>query len=199
MDVWMLNRKILPNDLLDIFSALGNLQAQYDWVITDHSMWYGKNCPEAVCKRWQWTGLLMSGRELTEHLSAGYVWFLDGAVLSAVPLGMREEDVNLYEPVWDVDFCAPDYRFQTPLTRLELILFDGWAWVIVCNAAFSKLVQSRLPQAQPPDAFLRRLDNSGRAPCVNPSKAGSPVFINADQALRSASVSSPSQNQRAIK
>ena len=42
MDVWMLNRKILPNDLLDIFSALGNLQAQYDWVITDHSMWYGK-------------------------------------------------------------------------------------------------------------------------------------------------------------
>lgn len=53
MDVWMLNRKTLPNDLLDIFSALGNLQAQYDWVITDHSMWYGKNCPEAVCKRWQ--------------------------------------------------------------------------------------------------------------------------------------------------
>ena len=42
MDVWMLNRKILPNDLLDIFSALGNLQAQYDWVITNHSMWYGK-------------------------------------------------------------------------------------------------------------------------------------------------------------
>lgn len=42
MDVWMLNRKTLPNDLLDFFSALGNLQAQYDWVITDHSMWYGK-------------------------------------------------------------------------------------------------------------------------------------------------------------
>ena len=41
MDVWMLNRKTLPNDLLDIFSALGNLQAQYDWVITNHSMWYG--------------------------------------------------------------------------------------------------------------------------------------------------------------
>lgn len=38
MDVWMLNRKTLPNDLLDIFSALVNLQAQYDWVITDHSM-----------------------------------------------------------------------------------------------------------------------------------------------------------------
>ena len=30
-------------------------------------------------------------------------------------------------------------------------------------------------------------------------KAGSPVFITADQALRSASVSSPSQNQRTAK
>ena len=114
MDVWMLNRMILPNDLLDIFSALGNLQAQYDWVITNHSMWYGKNCPEAVCKRWQWTGLLMSGRELTEHLSAGYVWFLDGAVLSAVPLGTREEDVNLYEPVWEVDFARRTTASRRP-------------------------------------------------------------------------------------
>ena len=95
MDVWMLNRKSLPNDLLDIFSALGNLQAQYDWVITDHSMWYGKNCLEAVCKRCQRAGLLMTGRELTEHLRAGYVWFLEGAVLSAIPLGTREADVNL--------------------------------------------------------------------------------------------------------
>ena len=50
MDVWMLNRKILPNDLLDIFSALSNLQAQYDWVITDHSMWYGKTVRKRFVK-----------------------------------------------------------------------------------------------------------------------------------------------------
>lgn len=37
----------------------------------------------------------MTGRELTEHLRAGCVWFLEGAVLSAVPLGTREADVNL--------------------------------------------------------------------------------------------------------
>ena len=65
----------------------------------------------------------MTGRELTKHLRAGCVWFLDGAVLSAVPLGTREADVNLKEPVWEVDFRAPDYRFQTPLTRLEPIPF----------------------------------------------------------------------------
>ena len=63
-----------------------------------------------------------------------------------------------------MDFRAPDYRFQTPLTKLELMLFDGYAWVIVCDAAFSETVQRHLPQAQPPDAFLRRLDDSGRAP-----------------------------------
>ena len=42
MDAWMLDRRVLRNDLLDIFAALGNLQTQYDWVITDPSMWYGK-------------------------------------------------------------------------------------------------------------------------------------------------------------
>ena len=99
----------------------------------------------------------MTGRELTEHLRAGCVWFLEGAVLSAVPLGTREADVNLYEPVWDVDFRAPEYRFQTPLTKLELMLFDGYAWVIVCDAAFSETVQRHLPQAQPPDAFFAGL------------------------------------------
>ena len=37
----------------------------------------------------------MTGRELTEYLRAGYVCFLEGAVLSVVPLGTREADVNL--------------------------------------------------------------------------------------------------------
>ena len=157
MDAWMLDRRVLKHDLLDIFAALGNLQTQYDWVITGHSMWYGKNCPEDVRAHWQWTGLLMNGQELAEHLSAGYVWFLEGAVLSAVPLGTRVEDVDRYEPSWEVDFRAPEYRFQTPLTKLELMLFDGYAWVIVCDAAFSETVQRHLPQAQPPDAFFAGL------------------------------------------
>ena len=64
MDFWMIARQDLKQDLLDIFSALGNLQYQYDWVITDHGLWYGENCPDDVRKRWQWTGLLMDGREL---------------------------------------------------------------------------------------------------------------------------------------
>ena len=34
----MVSRQSLKNDLLDIFSALGDLQYQYDWVITDHDI-----------------------------------------------------------------------------------------------------------------------------------------------------------------
>ena len=73
MDFWMFDRRTLKNDLLDLFSALGDLQYRYDWVISDHDIWYAESCPDAVRKRWQWTGLLMDGAELTEHLRSGYV------------------------------------------------------------------------------------------------------------------------------
>ena len=53
MDFWMIARQELKHDLLDIFSALGDLQYQYDWVITDHDLWYAENCPEEVRRRWQ--------------------------------------------------------------------------------------------------------------------------------------------------
>ena len=156
MDFWMISREDLPNDLLDIFSALGALQYQFDWVITDHDMWYGSNCPEEVKTRWQWTGLLMSGEELTAHYSAGYVWFCCGAVLSAVPLGTKPAQVWNYTPSWEVDFNDSDYQFQTPLTQLELICYDGYAWVIVCKSELSETIQKSLPQAQKPKDFYNR-------------------------------------------
>lgn len=152
----MISRNKLSNDLLEIFSALGNLQYQFDWVITDHDMWYDANCPEEVKRRWQRTGLLMSGEELTAHYSAGYVWFCTGAVLSAVPLGTKSEQVWDHIPAWEVNFEDPDYRFQTPLTKLEVICYDGYAWVIICSPEFSKLVQERLPMACRPKEFFNR-------------------------------------------
>ena len=85
----MIARQELPHDLLDIFSALGDLQYQYDWVITDHDLWYAESCPGEVRRRWQWTGLLMDGTELTAHVSAGHVHFILGGVLSAVPKGTQ--------------------------------------------------------------------------------------------------------------
>lgn len=154
MDFWMIARKDLKNDLLDIFSALGDLQYQYDWVITDHDLWYGETCPDEVKKRWQWTGLLMDGQELTEHLAAGYVRFLVGGVLSAVPRNIQPNWVWNYEPYWEHEkLFSVDYHFQTPLTQLELICYDGYAWLIVCDTDLSEKVHQALPQAKTPGQF----------------------------------------------
>ena len=150
MDVWMIARKELKNDLPEILAALDDSQYQFDWIVSDHDMWYSANCPEEVRKRWQWNALLISGEDLTAHLRNQYISFCLGAVLSAVPLGTKPEQVWDYLPGWEVDFFHADYQFQTPLTELEIICFDGYAWVIICKPDFSELVQKRLPQAMPP-------------------------------------------------
>ena len=155
MDFWMISRQELNHDLLDIFDALHDLQYQYDWVISDHDMWYGSDCPEDVKKRWNWTGLLMSGEELTEHCSAGYVHFVSGGVLSAVPLGTRPEQVWNHLPDWEVNFEDTDYQFQTPLTELEILCYDGYAWMIICRPEFSEKIQRCLPQACRPAEFYK--------------------------------------------
>lgn len=167
MDVWMISRKELKNDLLDIFSALDDLQYKFDWIISDHDMWYGKNCPEEVKTRWQWTGLMMSGEELTKHYSLGYVWFCCGGVLSAVPKGTKPEQVWDYLPGWEIDFGDSSYQFQTPLTELEIICYDGYAWLIICKPALSSFVRKNLPLAMPPEQWYEahthiRYDEEGR-------------------------------------
>lgn len=157
MDFWMIDRKELQNDLLDIFSALGDLQYQYNWVITDHDLWYAENCPDEVKKRWQWTGLLIDGQELTEHLATGYVRFLVGGVLSAVSRRIRLNQVWNYEPYWEhKKLFSADYHFQTPLTQMELICYDGYAWLIVCDSNFSKKLCQALPQAKSPKEFYNK-------------------------------------------
>ena len=151
----MVPRQKLEHDLLDIFSALENLQYQYDWVITDHELWYSGNCPQEVRRRWQWTGLLMDGTELTGHFSAGWVHFTLGGVLSAVPKGTQPCEVWNYEPRWEVEnFGSPEYCFQTPLTQMELICYDGYAWVLICQPEFSKRVKDALPMARTPEEFF---------------------------------------------
>ena len=155
MDFWMIARQDLKNDLLDIFSALGDLQYQYDWVMTDHDLWYGENCPDEVKKRWQWTGLLMDGQELAAHLSAGCVHFVVGGVISAVPKETQLNQVRNYEPYWEHEkLFSADYQFQTPLTQMELICYDGYAWLIVCIPQFSEKVRQALPQAKMSKEFF---------------------------------------------
>lgn len=153
MDFWMFDRRMLKNDLLELFSALGDLQYRYDWIISDHDIWYAESCPDAVRKRWQWTGLLMDGAELTEHLRSGHVSFVGGGVLSAVPKGTEQSQVDRFTPCWEhKDLFSPGYAFQTPLTQLEIICYDG-DWLIVCKLFFSAYVRT-LPQAQTPEEYF---------------------------------------------
>lgn len=117
MDFWMAARQNLKNDLLDRFSALDDLQYQYDWVITDHELWHLEKCLDTVCRRGQRTGLLMDGAELTGHLCAGYIRFLAGGVLSAVPKGTQLNQVWNYIPGWEIEGVgSSDDCFQTLLT-----------------------------------------------------------------------------------
>ena len=150
MDVWMISRQELKKDLLDIYAALDDIQFKYDWIISDHDIWYSADCPKDVKSRWQWTGLLISGEKLAAHCAAGYVHFCIGGILSAVPMGTKLEQVWNYTPGWEEDFENPDYQFQTPFTELEIVCYDGYAWLIICKPDLSAQIRACLPQAMPP-------------------------------------------------
>lgn len=153
MDFWMLERSKLEKDILTVFSALDGLQARYDWVISDTDLYFRPGAPDRIRERWQWTGLLMDGVELTRDLESGDVWFISG-ILSALPRGTRPGQVWNYLPRWDSkDFGSPDYRFQTPLTEMELLCYDGYACVIVCRESYSPAVRRALPMAQTVEEF----------------------------------------------
>ncbi len=157
----MISRNDLSNDLMGIFSPLDNIQYQYDWVISDTDLYFSQDAPDEIRKRWSWTGLLMTGQELTRHLTSGHVFFVSGGVLSAIPKGTRQEQVWDYVPCWEIEnFGSPDYRFQTPLTQFEIICYDGYAWCIVCEPEMSPKILKAFPQAKTPEEFHRTRSGS---------------------------------------
>ena len=158
MDFWMLSRDTLSNDLMDIFSALHDIQYQCDWVVSDMNLYFSPDAPDEVRKRWSWTGLLMTGQELTKHLISGYVFFAFGGILSTVPKGTRLRQVWNYVPCWEIEnFGSPDYHFQTPLKQLEIVCYDGYAWCIICEPEMSPDILKVLPQVKTPDDFYNEL------------------------------------------
>lgn len=61
--------------------------------------------------------------------------------MSAVPLGTCAEQVWNYVPHWELEaFDSPGYSFQTPLTKLEILCYDGYAWLIICKPEFSEKI-----------------------------------------------------------
>ena len=102
----------------------------------------------------------MDGQELTRHLSSGYVRFAAGGILSAVPKGTIGWQVREYLPGWEIDqFGDSDYHFQTPLTQLEILCYDGYAWVIICEPDMSPKIRQAFPFAKTPDEFYRSMQS----------------------------------------
>ena len=68
---------------------------------------------------------------------------------AAVPRGTGVEAVRDYAPFWEAKgLFSPEYRFQMPLTQMEIVCYDGWAIVIVCGEAMSRTVRTALPMAK---------------------------------------------------
>lgn len=97
------------------------------------------------------------GRCRADGASAcGILSFFWGGVLSAVPKGTQANQVWDYVPGWEIDeFDSPNYRFQTPLTQLEILCYDGYSWVIICKPEMSPKIRAAIPQAKAPDDFYK--------------------------------------------
>ena len=151
-----MQRSELKHDLLTIFSALNGLQYRYDWIISNADLYLKPDTPQEIKLRWQYTGILMDGLELTRHLEAGYVHFCLGVILSAVPKGTKANAIWDYLPCWEIEnFGDPNDSFQTPLTELEMFCYDGYAFVIICPPSFSKTVLQALPTVKTVDEFYQ--------------------------------------------
>ena len=100
-------------DLDKVFAALGNIQENYNWLITDCEC--NVDIPEL-----QYNYSWMSGNELMalqrKYHNPQWIW----AVLSAFEKSVTEEQVLEY-PLPD----ARDNRVQHPLATFEIVPFDS--------------------------------------------------------------------------
>ena len=100
-------------DLDKVFAALGNIQENYNWLITDCEC--NVDIPEL-----QYNYCWMSGNELMalqrKYHNPQWIW----AVLSAFDKTVTEEQVLEY-PLPD----ARDNRVQHPLATFEIVPFDS--------------------------------------------------------------------------
>ena len=100
-------------DLDKVFAALGNIQENYNWLITDCEC--NVDIPEL-----QYNYCWMSGNELMalqrKYHNPQWIW----AVLSAFEKSVTEEQVLEY-PLPD----ARDNRVQHPLATFEIVPFDS--------------------------------------------------------------------------
>ncbi len=108
--------------LHDIVSALGDISGQFNWLISDYQLFSSNDDLIPVEKDYIW----LNGDDFRKLLDTDLfaVW----CVISAFPKNVALEDVLEFDlPYADGNpgFWVDDVSLQTPLTELEIVVFDS--------------------------------------------------------------------------
>ncbi len=119
-------RKFLgSSDLAAVFKAIGNKQKNYNWVVTDHDLFTWE---EPLRRRFAWTGVFLSGDELTGlYIPRCRITFFS-AVLSAYPKEIPIRELRQYPlPEWESRrYCQNKPALLNPRAVIELVFYDGY-------------------------------------------------------------------------
>ena len=130
----------------EIIKAIGDIYDQYNWLITDQQIFSDKYEGLFANKDYVWlTG--KEFRKIAESNDLYAIW----CVASAFPQNITLEEILKYElPYADgnADFWVDEVKLQTPLSELELVIFDGYSCFIL-----SKQQEHR-------DLFLKKFNGS---------------------------------------
>lgn len=119
-------RKYLDGgDLSAVFAAIGGEQENFNWLISDHDF---LTRDETLRRQFSWTGVFLTGEELTALFCPGGRISLISAVLSAFPKEVTPFEIQKYDlPGWESKiYWQDDLALQNPLAQMELVLYDGW-------------------------------------------------------------------------
>lgn len=113
------------------YKTLGEMAAaakintrDYNWLISEQSVFIRRGEKDIFDEEYTW----LTGEEFAEMIkNDGYhfIWCMASAFPKTVTLG----EVLKYElPYADgnAGFWVDDVKFQTPLTKIELVILDGW-------------------------------------------------------------------------
>lgn len=118
-------RKYLgDSDLAAVFDAIGNEQKNYNWVVTDDDFF---TLEEPLHRRFSWTGVFLTGDELTGLCVPNRRITFISAVLSAYPKEIPVRELQTYElPEWESPrYWQDELKLLNPRAVMELVPYDG--------------------------------------------------------------------------
>ena len=124
------NKEWIPTQLSNIFPLIGNIQNDYNWLITDYEC-YPRN--EMLRQFFSGEACYVTGEELTQIIQQEDFQWIWG-VLSAFPKSVSEEQILQYalpEAEGNSRIWHRPITLQHPLAELELIAWDSTETVLI--------------------------------------------------------------------